>query len=136
MEGHEEERGSCKIDTSVHERFRATRVVLHGRNDAVSLFHDDEDRSSKLVYTFEDVEMEEERRFDLESLSNKDNYETVKLDHHPIFLLRSRFGVSSKTWHETQPCLLIRRQSVSPGTKKLYILLVQDVTYRRVIFGA
>lgn len=35
MEGHEEERGSCKIDTSVHERFRATRAVLRGRNDRV-----------------------------------------------------------------------------------------------------
>lgn len=59
MEGHEEERGSCKIDTSVHERFRATRAVLHGRNGVVSLLHEVDRRSLILVYTFEDVEVEE-----------------------------------------------------------------------------
>lgn len=108
MEGHEEERGSCKIDTSVHERFRATRAVLRGRNGAVSFLHVAEveycGTPEKLVYMFEYVERckeavdtaikagEGQRGSDSESLSSLGNRIT-RQSNHPLFYAPILFRV-------------------------------------------
>lgn len=114
MEGHEEERrGSCKIDTSVHERFRAARAVLRGRNGAVSFLHvgelDYRGTAEKLVNTFQDVERRREavdlidaaRRGAGASPRNRSRDDRII----PYFALRSRVSrhrrrrVARKKWY-------------------------------------